>query len=134
LPRRWARGGKVLLDPQDILINTTTQPSPPSNGNGTPDVAFADLPDPGTYTVQVSDVTGYSELYLQANRNITVASALAMAAGNSVRFEAGNTIAVNAALSCVGWHHGLMRRASPARRPGPSAPPARPMPTPATSR
>ncbi|MBP6405440.1 MAG: filamentous hemagglutinin N-terminal domain-containing protein [Ramlibacter sp.] len=96
------RGGKVLLDPQDILINTSTQTAPPSNGNGTPDVAFADLPDPGTYTVQVADVTGYSELYLQANRNITVASALAMAAGNSVRFEAGNTIAVNAALSASG--------------------------------
>ena len=96
------QGGKVLLDPQDILINATTQPSPPDNGNGTPDVTFADLPDPGTYTIQVADVTGYSELYLQANRNITVASALAMASGNSVRFDAGDTIAINAALTASG--------------------------------
>ena len=32
------RGGLVLLDPQDILLNTSTQPSPPNNANGTPDV------------------------------------------------------------------------------------------------
>ncbi|HET6828747.1 MAG TPA: filamentous hemagglutinin N-terminal domain-containing protein, partial [Ramlibacter sp.] len=37
-------GGKVLLDPQDIVLNTTLQPIPPNNANGTPDVAFADPP------------------------------------------------------------------------------------------
>ncbi|RBA23598.1 filamentous hemagglutinin N-terminal domain-containing protein [Herminiimonas fonticola] len=88
-------GGKVLLDPQDIVLNTTIQVSPPNNANGTPDVAFADAPDPGTYTIQVADVTGYSELFLQASRDITLASALSMGAGNSVRLEAGNNITTN---------------------------------------
>jgi filamentous hemagglutinin family protein len=89
------RGGRVLLDPQDILLNTSIQPSPPNNPNGTPDVAFADPPDPGTYTVEIADVTGYSELYLQASRDITVANAVTMGAGNSIRLEANNNINVN---------------------------------------
>ena len=100
--RKAASAAGCCLDPQDILINATAQPSPPNNANGTPDVAFADPPAAGTYTIQVADVTGYSELYLQATRNITLASALAMTAGNSVRFEAGNTIAINAALTASG--------------------------------
>ena len=95
-------GGRVLLDPQDILLNATVQPSPPNNGIGTPDVGFADPPDPGTYTIQISDVTGYAELYLQATRDITVASALAMGAGNTIRFEANNNININAAVTATG--------------------------------
>jgi filamentous hemagglutinin family protein len=95
-------GGKVLLDPQDIVINTSVQPSPPNNANGTPDVAFTDAPNPGTYTIQIADVTGYSELFLQASRDITLSSALAMSAGNSVRLEAGNNITTNAALNVSG--------------------------------
>lgn len=95
-------GGKVLLDPQDIVLNATVQASPPNNANGTPDLAFADAPNPGTYTIQVTDVIGYSELFLQASRDITLNSAMAMAAGNSVRLEAGNNITTNAALSVTG--------------------------------
>ncbi|MDP3715088.1 MAG: hypothetical protein Q8R21_01625, partial [Burkholderiales bacterium] len=89
-------GGLVLLDPQDILLNTSTQPTPPVNPDGVPDVAFGDAPDPGTYTIQIADVTGFSELYLQATRNITVANAVTMGAGNSIRLEANNNITVNA--------------------------------------
>jgi hypothetical protein len=92
----------VLLDPQDILLNTSAQPAPPNNGIGVPDVAFADPPDPGTYTIQISDVTGYAELYLQATRDITVANPLAMAAGNTIRLEANNNININAAVSTSG--------------------------------
>jgi filamentous hemagglutinin family protein len=92
-------GGRVLLDPQDILLNTSTQSSPPNNANGTPDIAFADPPAAGQTTIQISDVTGYSELFLQATRNITVANAVAMGAGRSVRFEANNNITVNAGAS-----------------------------------
>lgn len=95
-------GGKVLLDPQDIVLNATAQTPPSNNANGTPDLAFADAPDPGTYTIQIIDVTGYSELFLQASRDITLASTLAMGAGNSVRLEAGNNITTNAALSVTG--------------------------------
>ncbi len=95
-------GGRVLLDPQDIVLNTTAQPSPPNNANSTADVAFADAPAAGTYTIQVADVTGYSELFLQATRDITVSSALAMGAGNSLRFEANNNININGALTVSG--------------------------------
>ena len=86
----------MLLDPQDILLNTTVQPSPPNNPNGTPDVAFADPPAVGTYTVQIADVTGFSELFLQATRDITAANPVTMGAGNSIRLEANNNISVNA--------------------------------------
>jgi filamentous hemagglutinin family protein len=95
-------GGKVLLDPQSIVLNTTTQASPPNNANGTADVAFADAPAAGTYTIQIADVTGYSELFLQATRDITVSSAVAMNAGNSIRFEANNNININGALTVLG--------------------------------
>ena len=95
-------GGKVLLDPQDIVLNATTQTSPPNNANATPDVAFADAPAAGTYTIQVADITGYSELFLQATNNITINSAVAMGAGNSIRLEANNNIAVNANIRVTG--------------------------------
>lgn len=88
-------GGTVLLDPENIVINSSTQASPIDNVNGTPDVAFAD--NAGfTTTVQVSDVVGFTELFLQANNNIDVNSALNMTnASGSVRLEAGNDINVN---------------------------------------
>ncbi len=95
-------GGRVLLDPQDILLNTSTQIAPPNNGPGVPDVAFGDPPAAGTLTIQIADVTGYSELYLQATRDITIANNLTMAAGNQVRFEAGRDIAVNANVTVSG--------------------------------
>ena len=85
-------GGRVLLDPQDIVLNTTTQPAPPNNPNGTPDVAFADPPAVGTMTIQIADVTGFSELFLQATRNITVSNPVTMAVNNSIRLEANNNI------------------------------------------
>ncbi|MDP1522575.1 MAG: filamentous hemagglutinin N-terminal domain-containing protein [Methylotenera sp.] len=88
-------GGFILLDPQDILLNTSTQPSPSNNANGTPDIAFADAPVAGTTTVQIADVTGYSELFLQATRDITVANAITMGANNSIRLEANNNITLN---------------------------------------
>ncbi|HSB48374.1 MAG TPA: filamentous hemagglutinin N-terminal domain-containing protein, partial [Burkholderiales bacterium] len=95
-------GGRVLLDPQDIVLNNTAQPSPPNNAIGTPDVAFADPPDPGIYTIQVGDVVGYAELFLQATNDITVSNALTMGAGNTIRFEADNNITINAALTTTG--------------------------------
>ncbi|MDP2229777.1 filamentous hemagglutinin N-terminal domain-containing protein [Methylotenera sp.] len=88
-------GGFILLDPQDILLNTSTQPSPSNNANGTPDIAFADAPVAGTTTVQIAEVTGYSELFLQATRDITVANAITMGANNSIRLEANNNITLN---------------------------------------
>jgi trimeric autotransporter adhesin len=99
-------GGKFLLDPTNIILNTTTQASPTNNANGTPDIAFGNaatnIPIAGTTTVQISDITGYSEAFFQATNDITIASTLTMAANNSVRLEAGNNINVNAALTTSG--------------------------------
>uniref|UniRef100_UPI0037536B4B two-partner secretion domain-containing protein n=1 Tax=Polaromonas sp. TaxID=1869339 RepID=UPI0037536B4B len=89
-------GGKVLFDPQDIILSTAaSNPSVVSNQPvNTPDLAFAAAPDPGTYTVQISTVTGFNELFLQATRDISVNNPLSMAANGSVRLEANNNIAV----------------------------------------
>mgnify|MGYP000361957548 FL=1 len=94
-------GGSVLLDPENIVLVSGAQPSPADNANGTPDVAFADNAG-GTTTIQVDDVKGFSELYLQANNNITVSNALTMNKDGNIRFEANNDINVNAALTTSG--------------------------------
>lgn len=89
-------GGIVLLDPENIVLNSSVQPSPTDNANGTPDVAFADNAG-GLTTIQVGDVTGFSELFLQATNNITVDSAISMTnPTGSIRFVANNDINVNA--------------------------------------
>jgi filamentous hemagglutinin family protein len=90
-------GGILLLDPQNIFLNDSPQPAPTDNPNGTPDIAFADNAL-GDTTVQISDVIGFSELFLQATNNINVDSALTMT-GGSVRFVADNNININAALA-----------------------------------
>ncbi|HSI46208.1 MAG TPA: filamentous hemagglutinin N-terminal domain-containing protein, partial [Methylophilus sp.] len=93
-------GGILLLDPENIVLNNTNQTSPPNNTNGTPDLAFADNAL-GTTTVEISDVTGFSELYLQANNNIDVNSPLVMLFGGNIRFEANNNININATLATI---------------------------------
>lgn len=90
-------GGKVLLDPENIILNNSVRPSPTNNPNGTPDVAFADNAG-GTTIIQTTDVIGFSELFLQANNDITVNSALVLSGGN-IRFEANNNINVNALIA-----------------------------------
>lgn len=94
-------GGTVLLDPENIVLVSGAQPSPTNKGNGTPDVAFADNAG-GTTIIQVDDVKGFSELYLQANNDITVSDALTMNTNGKIRFEANNDINVNAALTTSG--------------------------------
>jgi filamentous hemagglutinin family protein len=95
-------GGRLLLDPQDIVLNNTAQTPPPNNAPGTPDIAFGDPPAAGATTVEIADVVGFSELYLQATRDITVANDLTMNADGSVRFEAGRDINVNANVTVSG--------------------------------
>ena len=95
-------GGKVLLDPENIVLNNSTQAPPTDNATGTPDIAFSDAPDPGTTTVQINDVRGFSELHLQATNDITVDNTLTMNTNNSVHLEANNDIHINAAVSTSG--------------------------------
>ena len=85
-------GGRVLLDPQNIVLSTAAAATPPNNPNGTPDIAFNDPPAVGTTNVQISTVTGFSELFLQATNDITVNNPVTMGANNSIRLEANNNI------------------------------------------
>jgi filamentous hemagglutinin family protein len=94
-------GGTVLFDPENIVLNNTAASAPANQPNGTPDDAFANNPGANT-EVNVTQVKGYSELYLQANNNITVNSALTMNRDGSVRLEANNDINVNAAITTTG--------------------------------
>ena len=99
-------GGKFLLDPTNIILNTTTQASPTNNANGTPDIAFGNaatnVPIAGTTTVQIADIIGYSEAFFQATNDITIANTLTMAVNNSIRLEAGNNIDIKAGLTTSG--------------------------------
>lgn len=94
-------GGTVLFDPENIVLNNTAASAPANQPDGTPDDAFANNPGANT-EVNVTQVKGYSELYLQANNNITVNSALTMNRDGSVRLEANNDINVNAAITTTG--------------------------------
>ena len=97
-------GGNVLLDPQNIILSTAAS-SPGAVTNqafNTPDLAFGDAPASGTYTVNIASVTGFNELFLQATNDITVSNTVAMGAGNSIRLEARNNIAVNAGITVTG--------------------------------
>ena len=95
-------GGQFLLDPANIILNTSIQTNPNNNANGTADVAFGDAPFAGTTTIQISDITGFSEAFFQASNDITIASTLTMGVNNSIRLEANNNINVNAALTTSG--------------------------------
>jgi filamentous hemagglutinin family protein len=95
-------GGKVFFDPLNIVLNSSTQAAPSNNANSTPDIAFADAPVAGTTTIQISDITGYSEAFFQATNNITVASAITMAANNSIKLEAGNNLTVSSSVITSG--------------------------------
>ena len=85
-------GGTLLLDPTNIVLSSTgsTLADNP-DGDGFPDIEFN---DPGTTTtVNIADVSGFSELFLQANNDITISDPLSMTnpMGN-IRFEAKNDI------------------------------------------
>lgn len=89
-------GGMVLLDPENITLSNDPQAPLPDQAAGTPDIAFADNPG-ATTNVNVTSVSGFSELFLQATNNITVTDALTMTGlVGDIRLDAGNDINVNA--------------------------------------
>lgn len=88
-------GGSVLFDPTNIVLGSTSTKVPADVAG--PDVAFADNTGGVDTFIDVKDVIGFSELFLQATNDITVSSALNMTqATGSVRMEANNNINVNA--------------------------------------
>ncbi len=93
-------GGTVLFDPENINLNDTAASAPTNQAAGTPDTAFADNANNDS-DINVNLVKGYGELYLQANNNINVNSALIMNKNGSIRLEAKNDINVNAALQAT---------------------------------
>ncbi len=96
------QGATLLIDPLNIVLNTSTQTAPTNNANDTPDVNFDDAPTDGTTTIEIADVVGFSELFLQAIQDITLSDALTMDANGSVRWEAGRHININANLTVSG--------------------------------
>lgn len=97
---QYGLGGNVLLDPENIILNNSAQPAPLDVAG--PDVAFGAAPNPGTMTIQINDVRGFSELHLQATNDITVEDTLSMYTNNSIILEANNDINVNAEISTRG--------------------------------
>lgn len=88
-------GGTLLLDPTNIILGNTSSMIPGDVAG--PDVAFADNTGGATTRINVNDVQGFNELFLQAENDITVESAISMTkAFGSIRFVAKNDINVNA--------------------------------------
>lgn len=90
-------GGTVLFDPTDIIVGNTSSMVPADVAG--PDVAFANNTGGATTLINVNDVKGFSELYLQADNDITVSSPLGMTQlTGSINMEAKNNINVNAEI------------------------------------
>ena len=89
-------GGKVLLDPKNINLVSGSGNTPVDTGGIDYNANTNTTPDP--YVINIANVTGYSELSLKADQNITVSNNLIMGAGNDVVFNAGQAININATL------------------------------------
>lgn len=99
-----AAGGRLLIDPLDIILGTS------GGGTGSGSVGVGDPPADGTLTLDVNTAfTGFSEIRLQAARNLTVAAGTqwdlaastgVTAPGSHLHLEAGNhlTVANGAAI------------------------------------
>ena len=89
-------GGRLLIDPLNLLFNNTGQPAPTNNPNGTPDVAAGDAPAGGTTVIQISDVRGFSEARFEATQDITIDNNFTMNSNRDLVLRAGRNINVNA--------------------------------------
>ncbi len=99
------RGGRLLIDPQDIVIGF----SGGTLGSGT--VGANDPPVPGTLNLDVnSSFLGFSQIILQATRNITLASGVTWdlvastglsEPGSLLKLEAGNNITLSSGASIL---------------------------------
>ena len=65
------RGGRLLVDPLNIIFDTSNQTAPTNNASPTPDIAFDEDPDDDT-TVQINDIKGFDEARFEAIEDITV--------------------------------------------------------------
>ena len=100
------RGGRLLIDPQDIVIGGTG-----SGGIGSGTVGSGDPPIPGTLNLDVNSAfLGFSQITLQATRNLTLASGVTWdlvastglsEPGSLLKLEAGNNITLASGASIL---------------------------------
>jgi filamentous hemagglutinin family protein len=100
------RGGQLLIDPQDIVIGSSGSGS---IGSGT--VGSRDTPAAGTLNLDVNTAfLGFSQITLQATRNITIAGGTLWDLGAStglnqpgslLKLEAGNNITIATGASIL---------------------------------
>ncbi len=95
-------GGRLLVDPLNLIFDTSSQSSPTNNTSPTPDIAFDAAPSSGTTTIQISDITGFSEARFEATQDITVNNTLRMGNNNDLVFLAGRHINLNANVEVRG--------------------------------
>mgnify|MGYP000880859048 CR=1 FL=1 len=104
--RSGYRGGQLLIDPQDIVIGSS------GNGSaGTGTVGAGDPPSNGTLNLDVNSAfLGFSQITLQATRNITVSAGTLWDLGTStglslpgslLKLEAGNNITIASGASIL---------------------------------
>ena len=90
-------GGTLLLDPTNIVLSNSPSTLIPITDVATEDVAFANNAGGATTTINVNDVSGFSQLWLQATNDITIDNALIMTNPvGSIKLEANNDINVKA--------------------------------------
>lgn len=100
------RGGRLLIDPQDIIIGFSG-----SGGIGGGAVGANDPPAAGTLNLDVNAAfLGFSQITLQATRNITLSSGVAWdlitstglsEPGSLLKLEAGNNITISSGASIL---------------------------------
>ncbi|MBL8479841.1 MAG: filamentous hemagglutinin N-terminal domain-containing protein, partial [Sterolibacteriaceae bacterium] len=95
------RTGMLLLDPDDIDINTGGADIA-TVGDGNAIVTFAESVDPGVSITPASLVLLDTDVSLSANNDITFSSALSLNATRSLTAVAGRNITVNAAIDAPG--------------------------------
>lgn len=93
-----SRGGELVIDPLDIVINNA---GVGSAGSGT--VNQTDVPAAGTLTFRPSAFASFSQITLQATRDITVSSAWNLADSadptSTLRLQAGRDINVFSSIT-----------------------------------
>ena len=93
-------GGTLLLDPTNIVLSNGPSTLIPITDVATEDVAFANNAGGATTTINVNDVSGFSQLWLQATNDITIDNALTMTNPvGSIKLEANNNINVKADIT-----------------------------------
>ncbi len=95
------RTGMLLLDPDDIDINTGGADIA-TVGDGNAIVTFAESVDPGVSITPASLILLDTDVSLSANNDITFSSALSLNATRSLTAVAGRNITVNAAIDAPG--------------------------------